>query len=93
LSADLPPSPALKVDIEGSEWDLFDEFFADELPMPFSEILVELHVPKLGTTSAQKWGADTPTRMQCESNLSRGTCPHALRVEVPTSAVTYAQQV
>jgi len=33
----------LKMDIEGFEWDVFLEIFEKKLPMPFTQILVELH--------------------------------------------------
>ena len=58
-------SAAVQVDIEGSEFPLLDDFFKQERPMPFSEILIEFHVPKLVTGPAKDWGEDTPSRLRC----------------------------
>ena len=55
----------MQVDIEGSEFPLLDDFFKEERPMPFSEILIELHVPKLENEPAKNWGGDTPAKMKC----------------------------
>ncbi len=35
-----PTAQILKTDIEGFEWEVFDDFFARGEPMPFSQILV-----------------------------------------------------
>ena len=74
----------VQVDIEGSEFELFDDFFKQARPMPFSEILIELHVPKLGTGAAQTWGENTPTRMKCAllPMPSHGELPRDLLVAV-----------
>ncbi len=55
----------MQVDIEGSEFPLLDDFFKEGRPMPFSEILIELHVPKLEQGPAKDWGEDAPARMRC----------------------------
>ena len=46
-------------DIEGSEWHTFGDLFAIPV-MPFAEILVELHVPKL----PKQWGDGIHNRLR-----------------------------
>ena len=35
----------LKIDVEGAEWSIFLEYFDTGSPLPFTQILVEIHLP------------------------------------------------
>ena len=35
----------LKIDVEGCEWEIFVEMFDTKAPMPFTQILIEVHKP------------------------------------------------
>ena len=56
---------ACQIDIEGSEYQLLDDFFKERHPMPFSEILIEIHIPPLDKGPGASWGTTTPERMKC----------------------------
>ena len=62
----------LQIDIEGSEWQVFDEFFRANATIPFSQILIELHVP----TIPRHWGSDARHRLRC-ANISCTKSVHA----------------
>jgi hypothetical protein len=40
----------LKVDVESSEWNLFDELCRSDSPLPFDQVVVELHGPDAART-------------------------------------------
>jgi len=65
-------------DIEGNEWDTFEDLFAVPT-MPFTEILVELHVPQL----PERWGTGLHDRLR-HARAAPGAC-HVPN-EVPTKA-------
>ena len=60
-----PSAPALQIDIEGSEWQVLDEFFRANATIPFSQILIELHVP----TIPRHWGSDARHRLSRASRI------------------------
>ena len=44
----------LKIDIEGAEWEIFMEYFDERVPMPFTQILVEIHTDATSRISGVK---------------------------------------
>ena len=53
-------SSSVQVDIEGVEWTVLEDYFANDTAMPFAEILIELHTLEL----PERWGATLMERLR-----------------------------
>ena len=44
----------LKIDVEGAEWEVFMEYFDMKTPLPFTQVLVEVHTDATSRISSNK---------------------------------------